>query len=407
MFAALLADDLTGAMDAGVQWTRSVPDAAVVWTLPLPENRPALVLTSESRNLPAAEAAARVRSAYEALLSGGYRLVYKKTDSTMRGHIGTEIRTLLSFGKHRFALLCPALPAGGRSVKNGILYVGGEPLLSSDIAKDPYSRITCSSIPELLVRDADLSAAVFPCDETLPGALRSFTGDVAVVDAETEEDLAFVASCLDDSILPCGSAGLFGAICRLRQEPARPVPAGTGAGPLPRLLTLCGSPALKSREQMQAAANAGFLLRSLTESCAASTLKECRLALGKGNSVILDAAGSTKEELSLLYADDARGLQKAGARVQALLREAALQLAGSADGICVFGGDSALSILSTLRADGILLRGEAQPLVPWGTLLGGPNEGLFFSTKAGGLGNTQVIPDVRLALSRLLCSRKG
>lgn len=398
---ALLADDLTGAMDAGVQWTQFAK-AAVFWDTPLPRLDENLVLSTQSRNLSWKEAQICVKNAYATLTECGYHLLYKKVDSTMRGEIGAELAALLEVGKYRFALLCPALPDAKRTVKDGILYVNGLPLMQSDIALDPYARITSSDLTLLLTRNLPLQIGRFAPSEHLKEELCAFSGDIALVDAQTQEDLDLIASCLTKDILPCGSAGLFGAICRQKGKIllADAAPAQTKASPR-SLLTLCGSPALQSRLQLKKAQDAGQAVYALTENDRFSILNKARSALKKKESVVLDAAQSTKEALLQTYKDDPVSLQKAGDKVQSLLKQAALALMDVADGLCVFGGDSALSVLQALSARGLQLKGEAENLVPYGLILGGPCEGRFFSTKAGGLGSENVLKSVQTTLETL------
>jgi uncharacterized protein YgbK (DUF1537 family) len=62
------------------------------------------------------------------------------------------------------------------------------------------------------------------------------------------------------------------------------------------------------------------------------------------------------------------------------------------------GGDIAVATCRALRADGIILGGEAQAGVPWGRLVGGEYPNLPVVTKAGGFGT----PDVFRAAIRFL-----
>jgi D-threonate/D-erythronate kinase len=68
------------------------------------------------------------------------------------------------------------------------------------------------------------------------------------------------------------------------------------------------------------------------------------------------------------------------------------------DGLVVTGGDTAYRVLSSLGATSIELRGELMPLMPFGTIVGGPRDGLPVALKSGAFGDADA---VRVALSRL------
>src|ERR687889_1705458 len=89
MRVAIIADDLTGAADTGVQLARAGYRTAVVFRgAPIPSGNDldAVAVDTDSRSLPAGFAAKRVMEAGHAVREA--RIVYKKIDSTLRGPIG-------------------------------------------------------------------------------------------------------------------------------------------------------------------------------------------------------------------------------------------------------------------------------------------------------------------------------
>src|SRR5271165_5976312 len=89
-----LADDLTGALETGAKFAGQGLGARVTTEIAMsraPEV-PVLVIDTETRHLPAGEAAGVVRHATKAALRFAPWLVYKKTDSTLRGNIAAEFR---------------------------------------------------------------------------------------------------------------------------------------------------------------------------------------------------------------------------------------------------------------------------------------------------------------------------
>src|SRR5919202_3899966 len=88
---AVIADDLTGAADTGVQLVRAGYRSAVFFRASeVPGgNLDAVAFDTDSRAMPAGFAAKRVLEAARA--SRGARLVYKKLDSTLRGNVAAEL----------------------------------------------------------------------------------------------------------------------------------------------------------------------------------------------------------------------------------------------------------------------------------------------------------------------------
>ncbi|HEU5088808.1 MAG TPA: four-carbon acid sugar kinase family protein, partial [Roseiflexaceae bacterium] len=89
----VLADDFTGALDSGVELVRAGFSAQFQIQPSTECSADVLIVSSESRNRLAAEARMRVAEAV-ARLQG--RRLFKKIDSTMRGHVGAEIEVVLA-----------------------------------------------------------------------------------------------------------------------------------------------------------------------------------------------------------------------------------------------------------------------------------------------------------------------
>ena len=123
---ALVADDLTGAMDGGVQLLAA--GAVTVQVSPgaaPPPPGAAVVLNTQSRSAGAAEAGARVREACARLARAGRTVWFKKLDSTLRGNVGAELAALHAALAPCTIVCTPALPAQGRAVAGGELRVQG------------------------------------------------------------------------------------------------------------------------------------------------------------------------------------------------------------------------------------------------------------------------------------------
>jgi uncharacterized protein YgbK (DUF1537 family) len=178
-FSLIVADDFSGAADAAARaWPGSVallePSLEVV-------DSPVVALSTETRHATGPEARERIRD-LRAIFAG--RALYKKIDSTLRGPWVAEVEELLQVTDYSQALVCPAFPEQGRTVREGWLWVHAERV----------QRIEC------------------------PFEVR---------DAWTEADLARIAGEVCSAILPVGSAGLARHVFRAEAHPA-PLRAGAG-----------------------------------------------------------------------------------------------------------------------------------------------------------------------------------
>jgi uncharacterized protein YgbK (DUF1537 family) len=209
----IVADDLTGAADCGAACAAHGLDTVVVIddSRGVP-NADALAFDTNSRCMDhpehAAAETARIVRSYPA------SLVYKKIDSTLRGHVATEIAAALDAFRNMghseaVAVVAPAFPAMGRTTKGGRQYVR-----------------------ETLVEDCDLTG---------------------LLDAETDDDLrAIVAEWTGREVLWVGSAGLMSALMQGLERRERRAPKAEGP-----ILFAVGSLSERSRDQVEALREAG------------------------------------------------------------------------------------------------------------------------------------------------------
>lgn len=221
----VLADDLTGALEAGV-----LLEGAAVVLHAAPEDG-AVVIDTESRHL-APDRAGRAIAAWVEQIPA--ELIYKKTDSTLRGNIAAELAALPP-GRIHYA---PAYPRLGRTVRGGRLHVNGEPVERTSFACDPLDPVTDGDIRRVLARqEAPL-------------------GRITIHEGESDDCLERAADAVFAEPAPrlaAGPAGLLAVLVR-RLNLARRV------SPLPRVercLVINGSAHPASLAQMETAAAAG------------------------------------------------------------------------------------------------------------------------------------------------------
>ena len=234
MKAAILADDTTGALEAGAILAGQAIRCQVLLE-GFEANVDAVVVTTESRHLPPGEAAARVDTALRSLRDAGVTWFYKKTDSTLRGNIASEFEALLDASPGVPLVYVPAYPAVGRAVRNGVLFVNGRPVAETEFRNDPHNPVSESSVVQVVEgRYPAVSIA-------RPGPAIGGGARLIVCDASTDEDLSAIAAELQSlgrTFLAAGPAGFirhWAAIAGLESAARRRAPVATSC------LFVCGS----------------------------------------------------------------------------------------------------------------------------------------------------------------------
>lgn len=392
----IIADDLTGAMDTGLQLAKRGLEVLVcIHPARLPEAQ-AVVVDTETRALEASVAYRRVAEVARAMV--GWR-VYKKIDSTMRGNIGYELRALLQVLQPRAVVVAPAFPQGGRTTLHGRQLVNGRPLHLTYLAHDPRWPMHEAHIPTLLMQQAGREVGWLGLEQLAEGvkatahALASRPEPLLVVDALSDEHLTILARALvslGDAWIPCGSAGLaeaWGEASGWASSQALPPPLPDAR---PALL-VSGSRSDVVRTQLEHVLASGRIARldlaargvfdapdevaRLTRACLAALDEDVDVVLTSSFTPLVAGAGVTV----------ARILGEVAAGVIA-----ARELAG----VCLTGGDIAMAFCEALGVQALRILHEVQPGIPGGELVGGRGTGLKVVTKAGGFGDAHALCDV-------------
>jgi len=383
-----LADDLTGALEVGAEFANDGVRALVVADPEtglgaLPEAE-AVVIDTESRHLGATQAMERVARWASSARRRGIRFIYKKTDSTLRGNIGQEFEALLESFPDRPLVYVPAYPKLGRTVAGGDLYVDGRPLAETAFSGDPLNPSRESSIPALLGRQCRAPILSAPGSGELRRLLeRNPAGAVIVCDGTTEEDLRAVAAVLDSAPVDSLAAGPGGfAAWWIRSLPVPRCVSMHFHRPR-RCLVVNGSLHPASRAQVFQAQQGGMPAFFLAPDAAAGdTVIEAvaRAVTASGWAIV-----STSGTLPAPAPEVAGRLGFVAARV---LRGA------MADGLVVFGGDTAHAVLRSLGASVLRPRGELLPGIPL-SLFSFEDREAALLTKAGGFGSAGVLLAIR------------
>jgi D-threonate/D-erythronate kinase len=369
MVVGIQADDLTGACDTGAPFAgRGLETLVVVHDggdLPPSPSATAVVLVidTESREVSVEAARERARWAGGVLKAGSPRVLYKKLDSTLRGHVAAEIDGMLDGTGRAVALLAPAFPAQGRMVVDARVLIDGRPMDETPIARDPAFPRTGSSVLGLLADGGVRPIGALPLATARRGRdavatrLDRFAatgGRILAADAETAADLSVLAEAgRARQVLLVGSAGLATALAR--RETC--VMKGHPAPPRRPLLVVAGSAHPATRAQV--------------------------------------ARLGHRDDLAILAPPDDGGADDPARRRETVgrLAEAAQdRIARERPGaVLLTGGETAIAVLRVLGASALRLAGQLEPGLAMGVVVGGPFDGLVAMTKAGGFGDPDTL----------------
>ena len=200
-----VADDLTGATTTGVLLARSKARTAVFFNEKAAEEAKdagsldAILVSSNSRALPANEAYEKVKSATQALKRMGVRYFSKRIDTTMRGGVGVEVDAMLDqLEEDAIAVVVPAMPQSRRILVGGYSVIDGAALIQTPVAQDVRTPVRENYIPRLLAGQTRRKVGLVTLDKVLAGdqsvaaALKEQREEgcgVIVVDGITLEDV--------------------------------------------------------------------------------------------------------------------------------------------------------------------------------------------------------------------------
>ena len=383
---AIVADDLTGALDAAAPFASRGARARVVIALDHLEQcleawqedcPPVVAVNTESRHLPEQEAANRVAEASRLLARLSPDIWFKKIDSTLRGQVLAE-SLAMAHAIGRRLLVAPAVPAHGREMRDAVVWVEGAPLEITAYGADARSR------PLLGPLDRAYMAAGVPMQRwrAVPG--QELPDANCVVDSSTSRELAYLYDAVyrqPNYWLLVGAAGLATAVAQRLFGP--PCTLSMLPGDVTRCLYALGSRSPRAGAQYQR-------LRQGVPGLAAEAVLGDPPAAAKAPVRLLVPGGKNDAY------DPTEVAQAMGERVQAIMGEwppAQPRL------LFLTGGDIAMSALSCLQTHFIEVTTEWESGVVLGVLDGDPR--CHVMTKAGGFGD----PDLLLRLHRQIEAR--
>ncbi|ABR46461.1 type III effector Hrp-dependent outers [Alkaliphilus metalliredigens QYMF] len=401
----IISDDLTGANDTGIQYTKQgfrtlvTVKTDVEFLETTSKSYDVISINVDTRSKLPDDAYHTVYDLVKKFENTGVDYIYKKIDSIVRGNPGVELDAVMDASNAKIALVATSFPEVGRKLMNGKLelidWEGNKSVIDvielfTDDMKRKVRGINLSTVKE------GISSIVEVVERGTSEGVEVF-----VIDAESDEDLAVIKGAATSLKVPpvlCGSAGLA------------------------KQLSLSGREIFnkKSNEVTQIEDKATLILIGSRNNITSQQLKvleeEMRIpvltlmtgeVLNGGREAIIE---NTRGEVSSLIDNGCRLLAIVvdtlfqGFTVQLKDSEAALmdsnyiahaigELAkliyetNSIDTIVSSGGDTSQKLLDALNAKGIHLESEILSGIPVGRVIDGIADGMTIVTKSGGFGD--------------------
>jgi len=404
----VVADDFTGANDTGVQLTKqgyatiTILDKHAIKSY---ENTlDAIVIDTETRTGLSKDVYQEIEEVSQLIKPYKDAIVYKKVDSTLRGHIAVELMAMRDVLQPELIVFAPAFPKNGRTTHQGIHLLNGTPVAKTELAKDPKNPVLTSELESLLEKDMGVSVRQITLDEIrsdefntkLQSVVLSY--DVLAFDAVEDDDLVRICTTLlrqNKKILWVGSAGLAEVLINTWQtEVLANLPVLTVAGSVTEVTRQQIHKALED-PQVKLVTIDGEKVVSNPKKEIDRVVNESLRFMSRKYDVIIASAPqqhSVEDAVEQGYIKSLTA-EEVSERIAEVMGEttATIASAQSLAGMILTGGDTAVHVVKKLSADGCKINAELELGIPLATLIGGPFAGLTVITKAGGFGNRESI----------------
>jgi D-threonate/D-erythronate kinase len=349
----LVADDLTGALDAAAQFVRADRPISVFLNGKIPAPLPAdFAVDAATRDLDR-ESAASVASRYARVFEPvDGAISFMKVDSFLRGHTGVQVAAALKELPFRHCIIAPAYPYHRRITRGGLQFT----------FRDGHWRHIGEHLHATLRSKGVDSVHMRPGDPVPEG--------VSIWDADSEGELRRIVDAgkeVSSPVLWCGSSGLAAALA------GAGVPA---AGPKGRpLLGFFGSDHPATAAQLAA--------------CRDDVV---RVPNGGPANAALVSARLSGASVCLVGFDMPAGMDRpaAAGHIARAIGELAREIPQPRS-LVVAGGETLRALCASLGADRLSVIGQVIPGVAVSVMVGGLWNGLRVVSKAGSFGGENFL----------------
>ncbi len=404
----IIADDLTGANDTGVQYRKNGFSTMVLTEYDEKIDAPSedrkwfdgydvLAINANSRQLSPDEAYRRIYRLAERIGAIPAEYIYKKMDSLLRGNPAAELDAVMDALQAEIALVVPSFPENGRKLINGILVApNAERIDVVETFRKSSKHTVCNLTLDEVQKGPEFLAGLI--ERKRREGLQIF-----VADAASEPELKTIkraARQITGQVIFCGSAG-FAKQLSNQKKIRKDLGLEENSGGY--VLVVAGSRRRETAVQLRKisqtfrtpivtldVSKAGGGGRERDEEIARCSDEILRSAREGRRLMILAVSslfGGGREEHGL-EPEDPGAVSIAGAlgiAAEKIYRRIRFR------GIISTGGDTSLQICRALQSKGIELYDEIAAGIPVGRMVGGEADGMNIITKSGGFGDGDAL----------------
>ncbi|MDI3547072.1 MAG: D-threonate/D-erythronate kinase [Halanaerobiales bacterium] len=428
----IMADDLTGANDSGVQLSKQgLKTMVYIDPLCSDENDTSgilntadvLVVDTETRDLSEDQAGQIISKAVERLQLENRSdiLFYKKIDSTLRGNIGKEIEVLMELLNKDLCIISPSFPHNKRITAGGYLLVNNEPLGTSQYFSGQLEPWEGTYIPHFIQQQTQLPVGLIELKDVMKGETEILNRleilykegkKIIIIDAVIEHHLKEIMNSsrkFQGSILYCGSAGLANYLVDLNEVKKRKI----------KKLSSCNQPILTvigTRNKIMEKQ-----IEYYREMMSVSYLKiDLKGVLRNKRSVFLEykdqAIRAIKGGKHLILHPDPIYNGEGGANnlikkeqisfreLEVIIRDFLARLTATivrtagVENLILTGGDTAIGVCKELGINSLIILDELLPGIPLSFANNKHYKNIKLITKAGGFGGEDTLYQLALNL---------
>lgn len=406
----VLADDFTGALDTGVQFSKQGISTLVTANREYdfkktPIDAQVLVIDLESRHLHPDKAYEAVAAVARRALEAGIKYIYKKTDSGLRGNIGSELAAIVDANAGKSISFIPAFPKAKRTTENGFHCIDGVPVTQTVFGRDPFEPVNKDNVSDIIAEQSSIETRIVTVDEIDSFSFEGIHRTVAVFDAVTDDDMERIAKKLEASGMLSMIAGCAGFAEQLPRLLGIDADGHGEMDVVEGLIVASGSINQVTIEQIDYACRQGFQTVTLKpeEKLAdnildlphtQNLLEEIESIYRKEGRIIIEATNS-REMLEItdhfakqqgLTVEEAR--QRIACNMGRLISSLAeRRIKGT---FIIFGGDTLKAIMDTLGCDGIIPLWEIDNGIVFSKVIIGPKR-INIISKSGGFGGVDAL----------------
>lgn len=411
---SVIADDLTGSNDCGIKLAQNGLKTKVILnteSINITDNS-SYVINSNSRAMNKDDSYEINKKIAKIIKDDGFDLIYKKIDSTLRGHMFSEIEAINEIIDFDLIVIAPAFPEMNRITKGGKHFVNGQLITDTGLKNDPRFPIYNSEIKTFLNNSINAKLINLYLDEIRNSKLfndkieyiKKNKKKYIISDIEYEKDFKLLIDKINkhyNKILWVGSAGLIKYLApennnsEYRPQRIKSTSTITVSSSMSEVsISQIKEATYNNSETVNLGINVYELVKRYKENQHADYIDTGINHLEKHRNLIIYAENDKISNQKLRDYTNLHNIS-IGDISKIIVRSITKIFMGiynkaRCDSIILIGGDTANEVLSQLKIDSLKLIGEIEEGVPYGCA--DTHDGtLNLVTKAGAFGNKETI----------------